>query len=229
MIPQYFANWKMHHGPITTRQFFEQRSFKTQPIVFFLPTISLSEAQKFLDPHQVAAQNFFASENNSITGETSLTMLKEAHVNHVLIGHSERRKYFHESQKILNQKVLEATEAGFTVTYCFGEDLGQDLEACLTDQLLTIAQLPKDLQQRCNLAYEPLWAIGSGVACSPEQIEIVMKLILKKVAAPGRLIYGGSVTADNVKAIFTTQTQGVLIGKASLNPDTLHQILMAHN
>ncbi|PTX44194.1 triosephosphate isomerase [Christiangramia gaetbulicola] len=179
----------------------------------------------------VAAQNMHESENGAFTGEISASMLKSVGVNTVILGHSERRAYFHETGELLAKKVKTAIDNGMTVIFCFGEELEDrknDKHFDLVEQQLKEAlfNLPQSSWKNIILAYEPVWAIGTGETASPEQAQemhkhirnLLNKNVGKEVAENTSILYGGSVKPNNAKEIFAKEdVDGGLIGGASLN------------
>lgn len=181
---------------------------------------------------QVAAQNCYKVSNGAFTGDISAEMVKDVGGTHVILGHSERRHVFMENDKLIAEKAAHALSTGLDVIYCIGEKL-EEREANQTKEvnfrqleaLLTVQNLK---WPNVVIAYEPVWAIGTGKTASPEQAEEVHKWIRefieqkvsKEVAHSIRIIYGGSVTADNcVELAKKPNVDGFLVGGASLKPD----------
>lgn len=187
----------------------------TQKVMIFPPSTAL-------DAHEgqvrVGAQNAFAARNGAYTGEIGLEQLEEFGIDTVLIGHSERRHILGESQEEIAQKAAFYQEEGFTIVYCIGEPLevreeGNDaLMAYLDDQLEGI-----DLgYEKLVIAYEPVWAIGTGLTPSNHDIELIHGALRKKISKP--LLYGGSVKPSNAREIMALDNvDGVLVGGASLD------------
>ncbi len=182
-------------------------------------------------PVIVAAQNMHQNPKGAFTGEVSASMLKSVGVETVILGHSERRALFNETNQLLKEKVEEAIEKDMTVIFCFGEELEdrknekhfQLVENQLKESLF---QLPKSAWNKIILAYEPVWAIGTGETASPEQAQEMHKFIReqlaknvgKEIAENTSILYGGSVKPGNAKEIFAKEdVDGGLIGGASLN------------
>lgn len=178
----------------------------------------------------VAAQNLNDHENGAFTGEVSCEMLQDIGVNAVILGHSERRAYYGESSAFINKKVLLALEHGMEVVLCVGETLeereGGKLEAVLTEQVLVgLEGVPAEKMKDITIAYEPVWAIGTGRTASPEDADsahaFIRGLLAKKygkdVAEKSIIQYGGSVKPDNVKELMAKENiDGALVGGASL-------------
>lgn len=178
----------------------------------------------------VAAQNLNDHESGAFTGEVSCEMLQDIGVNAVILGHSERRAYYGESSAFINKKVLLALEHGMEVVLCVGETLeereGGKLEAVLTEQVLVgLEGVPAEKMKDITIAYEPVWAIGTGRTASPEDADgahaFIRGLLAKKygkdVAEKSIIQYGGSVKPDNVRELMAKENiDGALVGGASL-------------
>lgn len=179
---------------------------------------------------EVAAQNAHQSDSGAYTGEVSVPMLKSIGVNTVILGHSERRAYFGETNSLLAQKVTNAINHNMTVIYCFGEELQERkadkhfhvVEAQIKEALF---HLDSEKWKNIILAYEPVWAIGTGETATPEQAQQMHAFVRQTVASEYgstianevSILYGGSVKADNAKEIFANpDVDGGLIGGAAL-------------
>jgi triosephosphate isomerase len=189
----------------------------------------------------VAAQNMSQFENGAYTGEISADMLKSIGVNTIILGHSERRAIFKETDAVISEKVTTALKHDMTVIFCFGEEL-QDrkdkqhfnvVENQLRDGLF---HLDKDAWSEIILAYEPVWAIGTGETASPEQAQEMHSFIREtvrhtygnEIADTVSILYGGSVKPDNAKEIFSKEdVDGGLIGGAALKADDFAAIVNA--
>jgi triosephosphate isomerase (TIM) len=234
------GNWKMNKNAEQTEDLINELIDKlptdTNTKVIIAPTfVNLASAvdhTEFTNIH-VAAQNMHQAESGAFTGEISADMLKSIGVETVIIGHSERRAYFHESDALLANKVDTALKHDMTVIFCFGEELKDRttnshfniVEGQLRDGLFHIAN--KDWA-KIVLAYEPVWAIGTGETASPEQAqemhlfirETVRKQYGSDIAEDVSILYGGSVKPDNAKEIFSKpDVDGGLIGGAALKAD----------
>ena len=189
----------------------------------------------------VAAQNMHAAENGAYTGEISADMLKSIGVNTVILGHSERRAIFHETDAMISFKVDTALKHEMKVIFCFGEELKDRqnkqhfnvVENQLRDGLF---QIDESSWSNVILAYEPVWAIGTGETASPEQAqemhefirETVRKIFGSDIAEDVSILYGGSVKPDNAKEIFSKpDVDGGLIGGAALKSDDFVSIILA--
>ena len=231
------GNWKMHKNAEETEDLLNELIDKlpndVEAQVIVAPTfINLASAVDHLEFTNiaVAAQNMSQFESGAYTGEISADMLKSVGVNIVIIGHSERRAYFHENDFILADKVTTALSHNMTVIFCFGEELKDRqnnqhfniVENQLRDGLFHIKD--KNWEQ-IVLAYEPVWAIGTGETASPEQAQEMHRFIRETVrqrfgstiAEDVSILYGGSVKPENAKEIFSKpDVDGGLIGGAAL-------------
>ena len=231
------GNWKMHKNAEETEDLLNELIAKMphdiEAQIIVAPTfVNLASAVDHLEFTNigVAAQNMSQFESGAYTGEISADMLKSIGVNIVLIGHSERRAYFHETDFILSDKVTTALKNNLTVIFCFGEELKDRqnkqhfnvVENQLRDGLFHIQD--RDWEQ-IVLAYEPVWAIGTGETASPEQAQEMHNFIRETVrhtfgstiAEDVSILYGGSVKPENAKEIFSKpDVDGGLIGGAAL-------------
>lgn len=180
------------------------------------------------------AQNYYFTQSGAFTGEVSADMLKEHGAGFVICGHSERRAIFGESDELVGKKVVRAIETGLTPIFCIGETLeereGGKLEAVLSRQVEKgLAELSDTEIEKVIVAYEPVWAIGTGVVATPEQAEeahaFVRNLLRKRMGDACEkvsILYGGSVKPDNVDTLVTQPNiDGALVGGASLKVDSL--------
>ncbi len=242
------GNWKMNKNSEETEDLINELIAKiptdSEVQVFIAPTfVNLASAVDHLEftNISVAAQNMHASENGAFTGEISADMLKSIGVNTVILGHSERRAIFHETDSMISFKVDTALRHEMKVIFCFGEELKdrQDkqhfnvVENQLRDGLF---QIDKDSWSNIILAYEPVWAIGTGETASPEQVqemhefirETVRKGFGSEIADDLSILYGGSVKPDNAREIFSKpDVDGGLIGGAALKSDDFVTIVTA--
>jgi triosephosphate isomerase len=187
----------------------------------------------------VSAQNIYFESNGAFTGEISTSMLKELGVDWTLIGHSERRSYFAETNLICNKKMIKASQEGFTAVYCIGEssddyDHGRT-KAVIRDQLLIgLAGLSSEQMQKVVIAYEPVWSIGTGKNASKEHAQDIANYIRERledmfnplVAEATLVLYGGSVKPNNIKDYLTQpDVDGALVGGASLKVTSFEELL----
>ncbi len=231
------GNWKMNKNAEETEDLLNdlirELPVDSEVEVIVAPTfINLASAVNHLEftPFEVAAQNMSQFENGAYTGEISADMLKSIGVNKVIIGHSERRAYFNESNAILAAKVSTALANSMSVIYCFGEELsdrqnGQHFNVVENQLQEGLFHLKNSDWDHIVLAYEPVWAIGTGETASPEQAQEMHKFIRETVEKKYgntisdrvSILYGGSVKADNAKEIFSKpDVDGGLIGGAAL-------------
>jgi triosephosphate isomerase (TIM) len=189
---------------------------------------------------QIYAQNMHEADNGAFTGEVSAAMLTEIDVQGVILGHSERRQYFNETDRALQQKVPKALEAGLVPILCVGEtederDRG-DTERKLRHQVQeALEKVPKDRLPEVVIAYEPIWAIGTGKVATAEQaqeaVAFVRALVEDRDKAAGqavRILYGGSLKPDNAPEILALpDVDGALVGGASLQADSFAKIVEA--
>ena len=186
----------------------------------------------------VAAQNMYHEPKGAFTGEVSPGMLKDAGCTHVLIGHSERRQYFGETDGLLNKKLFAALDNGITPIFCIGETLderesGRAFEVIAKQLDGGLDGFTPEQAGKIVVAYEPVWAIGTGKTSSPEQAQEVHAFIrgrLKEkfgdVSASIRILYGGSVKPDNVKDLMSREDiDGALVGGAALKADSFQALV----
>lgn len=212
-------------------------------VILGTPYIHLMEVAKTVNPEyiKVAAQNCAAWSHGAYTGEISAEMIRLAGAEYVILGHSERRKYFNESGEVLNAKVLLALENTLKPIFCCGEVLEErnaekHFEIVKTQLEEGIFNLSEEDFKEIVIAYEPVWAIGTGVNASPEQAQEMHRFIRKEVANKyGKaiaddtsILYGGSCKPSNAKELFSNEdVDGGLIGGASLNADDFLGIITA--
>lgn len=235
------ANWKMYKSPSEAVDFLKNFVARTQDlpperkVVFFVPAIDLWVTQQVLRGTQIewGAQNCHYEKQGAFTGENSPAVLAELLTGHCLVGHSERRSLFGETDAVLAKKMKTLSEVGVQPMLCVGETLA-DREANRTDQVIT-EQLAQglslmDLTKPFTLAYEPVWAIGTGKVASPEQAEDAHLVLRKKLseilgtvkATSTPILYGGSVKPDNAELLFQKPNiNGFLIGGASLQIESM--------
>jgi triosephosphate isomerase (TIM) len=241
---KYFiaANWKMNKTIAETRDFIRDfvpavKDVSDVDIIIAPPFTALSAAGEALKNTNVriSSQDMFWEEKGAYTGEVAPGMLLDAGCSHVIIGHSERRQYFHEDDSIVNKKVRAAKKAGLGIIFCCGESL-EEREAGKTFDVIR-REVEKGLEgvdmENLVVAYEPIWAIGTGKTASNEQaqevhafIRGILKNIYGSAADEIRILYGGSVTPDNVDALMACKdVNGALVGGASLKPESFAKIV----
>lgn len=232
------ANWKMNKGPAETAAFIEsflpraRELVEACDIVIAPPFVSIPAASGLLveSPVALCAQNASQEEEGAFTGEVSTTMLNELGVNHVILGHSERRSIYGEDDLLINKKVKKCLAAGLQPVFCIGETL-QERESGQLEEVLRrqvsggLADLSHEDMSAVVLAYEPVWAIGTGVTATPEQAQeahafvrtLVAEQFGKEIAEATRIQYGGSVKASNSADLMARKDiDGALVGGASL-------------
>jgi triosephosphate isomerase len=234
----YAANWKMNHGPSAARDFLTRFLQITAPaderrLWFFPPAVSLAEACTAASQRPdvtIGAQNVHWEPKGAFTGELSIPLVMEAGASATLIGHSERRHLFGETDEQVARKLASALKAGLKPMVCVGETLAER-EGGRTEQV--VGRQVAALLERIGpgdwsgvvLAYEPVWAIGTGKNATPDDAAQVHELIrfeLTRRGVPGRVpvLYGGSVNQGNVLSLLSRrEIDGVLVGGASLDPD----------
>lgn len=241
---RYFiaANWKMNKTIGETKQFLEGfvpavATTSGVDIVIAPPFTALSAAGQAIKGTniQLAAQDLFWEEKGAFTGEVAPGMLVDAGCSHVIVGHSERRQYFSEDDTVVNRKIKAAKKAGLHIIFCVGESL-EEREDGRTFEVIK-REVEGGLEgvgsEDLVVAYEPIWAIGTGRTASTDQAQEVHAFIsdtLGKVygndAGLIRIIYGGSVTPDNVDGLMACQdVNGALVGGASLKPESFSRIV----
>jgi triosephosphate isomerase len=240
------ANWKMYKTPDQTRDFFRDflplvQGHDRDGIVICPPFIDLATSVEAASGSNVAigAQNMNWEKEGAYTGEVNAAMLLAVGVTHVIIGHSERRQYFNETDDTVNLKLKAALEAGLVPIVCVGEVL-QEREAGLTDDVLRrqcLRAFNKVSAKKAGpmvVAYEPVWAIGTGKTATPEIAADAHAIIRSEAeqsfgeqfASQLRILYGGSVKPDNAHALMTTEgIDGALVGGASLDPKSFSAIV----
>lgn len=232
------GNWKMHKSPAETRAFFKellsQNVSSNVRILLAVPFLDIVDALIATEGSaiEIGAQTLSEHSCGAYTGEVAGSMLKEAGVSFVLIGHSERRTHFQETKEVIREKMKKALECQITPILCFGETLsdrqggqaGEILQEQLYEALSGIA--PEDLS-KVVLAYEPIWAIGTGQTASPEVAQETHRAcrdFLRKTWGANFsdhvcILYGGSVKSDNIAALMKQKDiDGALVGGASLDP-----------
>lgn len=215
------GNWKMFKGPTETLAFFDRfEAPDGVDVVVCPPFVSLEAAVG--EEWPIYAQNVHWAEEGAFTGEISAGMLVEIGVQGALVGHSERRRYFGETDASVRARAEAALEAGLRVIACVGESEAER-EGGLTEQVLErqVAVLPR--HPDLVIAYEPVWAIGTGKTATPETAQEAHALI--KSLHDTRVLYGGSVKPENAAALLAQPAiDGALVGGASLDPDSFSEL-----
>ncbi|HEY8061934.1 MAG TPA: triose-phosphate isomerase [Gemmatimonadales bacterium] len=232
----FAANWKMHLAPGEARTFLDRflaidRPRHGRTVTFFPPAVSLETTAARLRGHEhyfTGAQNVYWEPKGAFTGATSVGLARGAGASVALVGHSERRHVFGETDQETNRKVHAVLDGGLQAMLCVGEKLAErergEAEAVVTRQLrvgLANVKPGADL----IVAYEPVWAIGTGRHATPSDaavMHVAIRAVLMDLGFPGdtRVLYGGSCTPDNVVPLLDeAEVDGVLVGGASLDPD----------
>ncbi len=242
------GNWKMNKTPAeaaaTVSALAELTAGKDgAKIVLCVPFVDIASAQKAAEGSniEIGAQNVHFKESGAYTGEISAAMLKECGVNYVIVGHSERRQYFAETDETVNLRTRAAVDAGMTVILCLGEVLEQR-QAGITAEILAmqtkldLAGFSAEELKQIVIAYEPVWAIGTGLTATPEQADEACGIIRDTVAAlygaeaaeALTIQYGGSMNEKNAAELLAkVNVDGGLIGGASLVPEKFAAIVDA--
>jgi len=240
------ANWKMYKTPDQTRDFFRDflpmvQDHDRDEIAVCPPFVNIHAAVEAAKGSRVAigGQNVFWEKEGAYTGEIYTAMLLASGCTHVIIGHSERRQYFGETDDTVNMKLKAALEAGLTPIVCVGEVL-EERESNLTEDVLrrqclrAFHAISGKKAAKLVVAYEPVWAIGTGKTATPQLASDAHELIRGEAAkafgddfaSQLRILYGGSVKPDNAKALMSEeQIDGALVGGASLDPKSFTAIV----
>ena len=243
--PIIVGNWKMNKTMAETKEFFEAvDSYAVSENATYgigAPFTDLKVAVDLAKNLVVAAENCHFEDAGAFTGEVSVPMLKELGVSHCIVGHSERRQYFAETDETVNKKVKKLLDAGITPIMCVGEteaefDAGKTTEVLKKQIRGGLADLCEKCVSRMVIAYEPIWAIGTGKSANTEIAENCCKAIRDEVRAmlgdfaadSVRIQYGGSVKPENIKDYMAQEDiDGALIGGASLKVDSFKAIIDA--
>ncbi len=243
------ANWKMYKTRAEAKNYIGELQQligtnlkKDREVLVFSPFTALSDISAIVSGTSwlnLGAQNVYPAEEGAFTGEISPRMLQDCGVQWVLAGHSERRHVFGESEKLVGEKVHCCLEKDFSVMLCIGETLEEreagKLETVLRSQLETLRQEKSLPMERLALAYEPVWAIGTGKVASNDDIVEAHALVRRLLADISSvdadtmpILYGGSVKPENATQILTLDNvNGVLVGGASLQADSFTNIALA--
>lgn len=245
---KYFiaGNWKMNHSISETIEYCRQLRVKglkniSSDVVLFPPSISIQSMMKTLEdtPVKIGGQNMHQESDGAFTGEISSEMFADSGCEYILIGHSERRQYFNETNELVNKKLKKALGSNLKPVVCIGEKL-EEREAGKTSDVI-LEQLKNGLKdiakadmQNIIIAYEPIWAIGTGLTAKPEQAQEIHSLIRNVIKNDFsehlgknlRILYGGSAKVKNAKSLLSEKDiDGLLIGGASLKVDAFYKII----
>lgn len=239
--PVFAANWKMNNAPSEARAFIASFTARWTPtpdrtIVFFPPALSLATVVHALGTrHDIAvgAQNIWTEDKGAFTGETSAPMVRDAGGRFVLVGHSERRHVFGETDQQAAKKVAACVRSGLTPILCVGELLaerehGETTKVVLRQLAAGISELDSNAIASMAVAYEPVWAIGTGKNATPDDASIVHAAIraalrerVGQASEAIPILYGGSVNRANAAALLAAPgVDGLLVGGASLDVET---------
>jgi len=245
-IPVIAGNWKLYKKTAEALQLVQDLSSLVKDVkgveIVIAPSFTVLGPVRSLlfdSPIAVAGQDCFWAEEGAYTGEVSPGMLVDAGCSHVIIGHSERRQHFGETDEKVNRKITAALRAGLTVLFCVGETLQEreagETFAVLDCQIRTgLNNLSPADMEKVILAYEPVWAIGTGKTATDEQAQeahafirqLVTELFPTGVADALRIVYGGSVKPDNISALMSKpDVDGALVGGASLKAESFAAII----
>jgi triosephosphate isomerase len=244
------GNWKMNATHLETIQMVQKLSYRLESqdydrveVVVAPAFTSLRSAQTVIEADRLriglGAQNCHWEPSGAFTGEISAPMLAKLSVHHVIVGHSERRSGFGETDEIVAKKARAVSDAGMSPIVCVGETLeqresGDAADVVISQVVGSLARLDPDTVATASVAYEPVWAIGTGRNASPEDAgemaEVIRRTVADRVssgAAEGvRILYGGSVNAGNIKDLMAkSDIDGGLVGGASLDPDSFAAIV----
>lgn len=244
-MPVIAGNWKLHKTIDQSRMLVDELKdlvsgiddveIIVAPVFTSLSTVSTSLEGSNI---QLAAQNCYCENEGAFTGEVSPAMIQDAGCTHVILGHSERRHVFNESDGLINQKIRAALAEGLTVIFCIGETLeereSEQMYDVLSHQVREgLSGVTEDEMKRMIIAYEPVWAIGTGKVATTDQAEeahafvrgLVQGLYDEGIADETRILYGGSVKPDNVDGLLAQEDiDGALVGGASLKAEDFSQI-----
>jgi triosephosphate isomerase (TIM) len=248
--PIIAANWKMHHDHFAAIQYAQKLSYildkpdyETVDVVLCPPFTDLRSVQTTLEsdriPIALGAQNCYWEGKGAFTGEVSVGMLAKLNVSYVIVGHSERRQLFGETDETVNKKVRAVLDAGLTPIVCVGETLDEREAGATQGKVLgqvaeAFAGVTKERVAQCVVAYEPIWAIGTGRNATPDDAEATIGLIrgaVGEAAGAGaadevRIQYGGSVKPGNIADLMARDgIDGALVGGASLDPEEFARIV----
>ncbi len=245
----FAGNWKMYKTHNEAVETVKKLITLTSPLpkdreVLIIPPYPyLKTIGDLISKHNgyiLGAQNFYPEDEGAYTGEVSPKMLLDVGCSYSIVGHSERRKYFNENDEFINRKVRFGLQKGLKIILCIGEDLTQrkkgEVFKVLERQILKDLDGIRDdkIEEKLCVAYEPVWAIGTGEVATPIQIEEAHKIIRELLAnlfgekgGKIRILYGGSVNPENIKDILPVpNVNGVLVGGASLKAESFSKIVL---
>ena len=246
-IPVIAGNWKMNKTRDEALQFIYTitpelpKNSAVETVICSSPVLLRCLVKRQGENLRIGAQTMHQSESGAFTGEVSPLILKNSGVEYVIIGHSERRAYYNETDETVNQKVLAAFKYDLKPIACCGETL-EERESNKTEEVIKkqvvamMNTIPADIAKDVIIAYEPIWAIGTGKTATKEMAEetcgfvrsVIDQLYGKAVSDKIRILYGGSVTPANVSELLAqTNIDGALVGGASLDPENFLKLVKA--
>jgi triosephosphate isomerase len=245
--PVVAGNWKMHGSRPSNAALLSDLEQRLKPewpidVLVFPPYVYLADAARMLEGGVIGlgAQDVCAESGGAFTGQVSAAMLKDVGCRYVIVGHSERRRLYHEDDALVARKFAAALHAGLTPVLCVGETLEEheahQAEAVVARQLEAVTAMHGAASfAQAIIAYEPVWAIGTGRTASPQQAQAVHAYLRSRIAAQDaniagqlRILYGGSVKGGNAAELFSMpDVDGGLVGGASLSADEFEQICAA--
>ncbi len=238
------GNWKMHKTIEESKEIALclKEKFTELPlnVILFPPFTALYSISELLKGSNISVggQNVYFEEKGAFTGEISPVMLKEAGAKYVIAGHSERRNIFNETDELIKKKICSAVENGMDVIFCVGEKL-EEREAGRTEEVISkeiriaLDGIPREVLDHIIIAYEPVWAIGTGVAASPDEAAAIHKFIrsilddmfVRGAGANMSILYGGSIKPENfIEFAILDEIDGGLVGGASLKCEDFYDI-----
>lgn len=246
--PIIAANWKLNKTEAQALDFVEKFTQLSHPrtgveVLICPPFTALSALNKALVGTNITlgGQNMYCEQEGAFTGEVSPSMLKEF-CKYVILGHSERRTIFKESNHLLNKKLAAALQADLSPVFCVGENLEENKTGAAAEVISTqlragLVGVPVNTGSELVIAYEPIWAIGTGLSSSPESANTLIRNVIRPILAglfgrhiadKIRVLYGGSVKASNAESFFRQEEiDGALVGGASLDPAEFNKIVQA--
>ena len=234
------GNWKMNTIPSKTKDLINliKTDVSTVDIIYCVPFVDLANAvdATYGTNIKIGAQNAHFEDKGAFTGEISFDMLCDLNVSYCIIGHSERREYFNETDETINKKLIKAFEKNIIPILCVGENIelrnNGEFKEFIKNQLINdFKSIPEENAKKTIIAYEPIWAIGTGLAATSAQAEEICAFIREtmkslyneNVSNEIRIQYGGSVNGSNAKELFSCKNiDGALVGGASLKEDFIN-------
>lgn len=227
----FAANFKTNHTRSITASYIEEltkltSNMDSEDSVYIFPP--LTALDNFDCQFTVGVQNAYPTKNGAFTGEVGVEQLKEFNINTILIGHSERRELLGETQSDIASKFTFFKEQGFEIIYCIGEPLEvrEEGEASVMEHLLSQFEGIDTNYEKLIVAYEPIWAIGTGRSATKEEIDSTHSALKATITKP--ILYGGSAKPANIKEILSCNgVDGVLVGSASLDANSFSQMVLS--